>query len=74
MDEQMYEDIKELLENLNDMEDGFTGLVEGIWEINESLKALNSSIEKLGLNGADTRMGAIELLAKEVSELKDKIK
>ena len=38
-----------------------------------AIENLTAAIEKLGLNEADTNMGAIELLAKEVKEGSERI-
>lgn len=44
-------------------------MVDGLFAIARGLESVAHAIESLGLNGADTRMGAIELLAKEIKGL-----
>ena len=44
-------------------------VVDGLFAIARGLHHVAHSIDRLGVNGADTSMGAIELLALEVSKL-----
>ena len=43
-------------------------IIEAIEELSKSIKALSSSVDKLGFNNASTPMGAIEMLSIEVKE------
>ena len=45
-------------------------LVDGLFAISRSLREVAKSIDRLGTNDATTKMGAIELLAMEVKNLK----
>jgi hypothetical protein len=49
----------------------FEQLLDALCEINESIGELTYQVKGLGLNGADTKMGALELVANEVRLLKE---
>ena len=48
-------------------------VADGLFEIARGLHAVAASVNRLGVNDADTNMGAIELLALEVSKLRASI-
>ena len=47
-------------------------VVDGLYAIARGLHAVAASVDRLGTNGADTNMGAIELLASEVRALRNR--
>lgn len=49
----------------------FERLLDALYEINESIDCLDDSVVRLGLNRADTKIGALELVAKEIRSLKE---
>jgi hypothetical protein len=55
-------------------EDGeCANLTEGLFAIARAIQYLAHTVERLGLNGASTGMGAIEVLSLEVRELANNI-
>ncbi len=72
----MQDELIEMLErafvspNKSDRNGEEANMVDGLFAISRSLKEVAKSIDRLGLNDANTQMGAIELLAKEVKDLK----
>lgn len=44
-------------------------IVDAIFAMSRSLREIAHSIDRLGLNNADTKLGAIEVLSKEIREM-----
>ncbi len=56
--------------NESDSNGETANVVDGLFAISRSLREVAKSIDRLGTNDATTKMGAIELLAMEVKNLK----
>ena len=48
-------------------------LAGSIDEVAVQLNNIARALDKIGLNGADTSMGGLELIAKELSEIKENV-